>query len=121
VDADHYTSHDVEYDDDGFLASSTSETTSLGAYVQAESGAKIGSGCSDCMEGTILHGDARWIAALSPAVAVPLEATLRAAAHDVEVSSMVLNSVQFKAALADRFAPALDLARAVLGSGVDTQ
>jgi hypothetical protein len=62
----------------------------------------------------------RWIAALSPAAAPGLEALLRAAAHDVTVSGMTLNAVQFKAALADRFAPALDLAKAVLCSGVDT-
>jgi hypothetical protein len=55
--------------------------------------------------------NARWIAALSPAVSGPLEAILRAAAHDVTVSGMVLNSVEFKAALGDRFAPALTLAR----------
>jgi len=37
-------------------------------------------------------GDAAWVAALCPAASPALEAILRSAAHDVEVSSMVLNS-----------------------------
>lgn len=74
-----------------------------------------GYGGEDVVACDVRVGDARWIAALSPAIAGPLEAMLRQAAHEVTVSSMTLNSVEFKARLADRFAPALALAARVLG------
>ena len=67
-----------------------------------------------CSEG-FTRENGRWIVALSPATSGPLESILRAAAHDVTVSGMVLNAMQFKAALEDRFGPALDLAKAILG------
>jgi hypothetical protein len=64
--------------------------------------------------------DRAWLALMSPKVAPALEAMLRAASHDVTVSGMVLNSVLFKAALSDRFAAPLALARAVLGLPAET-
>lgn len=59
--------------------------------------------------------DARWIAALSPALAGPLEALLRTyvpIADQMSTGDLLYHR---------GYKPALDLARAILGSGVDTQ
>jgi hypothetical protein len=71
------------------------------------------------------EGDARWIAALSPAVATHLEAILRRAAADIVVHVPAWNSRPRPDGEVERlterqFGGALGLARAVLGSGVDT-
>lgn len=81
MDSDHHTSHDNTYDEDGYFVGSTSETIALGGYVQSAPGSKIGAGCSYCMQGNIGPANARWIAALSPAIAEPIERWLRDAAE----------------------------------------
>lgn len=55
--------------------------------------------------------DARWIAALSPALAGPLEAWLRREAENIAPIEHLLGGGS---------TPPLDFARAVLGSGVNT-
>jgi hypothetical protein len=58
--------------------------------------------------------NARWIAALSPAVAPALERILRDAAKDFDVRSRIFTAESMTEALASRrFAGALDLARSV--------
>jgi hypothetical protein len=64
--------------------------------------------------------DARWIAALSPALAPHLEAILRRAAKRVDMAKRVYQSVRYAELLDGEFAAPLALAEAILGSGVDT-
>jgi hypothetical protein len=66
-------------------------------------------------------GDARWIAAVSPALGSPIETILRWAAKvcsDVEADGW--DRERIWAEMDDPMRAALDLAEAVLGSGVDT-
>lgn len=63
----------------------------------------------------------RWIAAMSPAIAPALERLLRDAAKDWDVRARIFTAESMEEAKESRrFAGALALAGAILGSGVDT-
>lgn len=89
-------------------------TLALGAYVAGPENRKTGEGCSYCMRGNISPGTAEWIAALSPAIAAPLEAILRDTAGYFE------QFAHYWVTVPEHARNALDLARSILGSGVDT-
>jgi len=115
VESDHHTSHDDKYDEDGYFVESTSETVALGAYVASATGANIGQGCSDCMEGTIGKGNAEWIALLSPAVAPALERLLRDAAKDWDARARIFTAQSMQEEQnGRRFGGTLALAQAIL-------
>lgn len=72
------------------------------------------------------RADARWIAALSPALAEPLEAMLRRAASDLVVFVAAWESTPRADGAVERlveqqFGGALGVAKTILGSGVDTR
>ncbi len=97
-------------DEDDFPPVLETTTKALGAYVTGPRNGEIGRGCSYCMQGNIPPDTARWIAALSPAVAPHLEMIFREYARcTAELHYPVDEAPEGKAVLA--------LARAVLREG----